>query len=184
MPPKTEEPVAPPATAAEPAAAPEEDWETRFKYLLADFENFRKRTGKERESQRLQAHAALLSRLLPLYEAARRAVEAVSRLAPTDPVRRGVELLVKEWAAVLDAEGVRPVARVGGPFVASLHEAVAEAPPTSSTPAGSVVEIVQQGYALGAALLRPAKVVVARAPPPASAAAAVSADATSPDDGE
>ena len=180
-PPKTEEPpTAPPAVPTPPEKV--EDWETRFKYLLADFENFRKRVGKERESQRIQVHAGFLVRLLPLYEAARKAREAVGHLPASDPVRRGVELLAKQWEAVLEAEGVRPVARVGGPFEASVHEAVAEALPTPRAPAGSVVEIVQQGYALGATLLRPAKVVVARAPHPASEAAAASADAETPHD--
>lgn len=182
-PPPTE--TASPATPAAPAQEPEraEDWETRFKYLLADFENFRKRVARDWEGQRQQVHAGLLGRLLPLFEAARAARDAVGRLPASDPVRRGVDLLALEWEKLLTAEGVEPVARVGSPFEADRHEAVAEAPPSRTSPAGTVVEIVQQGYRIGATLLRPAKVVVARATPPAPAPRAEDAAAPDAEDG-
>lgn len=173
VPPRADETPPQEVAAAPPPPEKEEDWETRFKYLFADFENFRRRVSKEREVQRLQVHAGLLSRLLPLYEAAHRAREAVGKLPASDPVRRGVELLAHEWGALLEAEGVTPVAAVGAPFEADRHEAVAEAPPSAEVPSGSVAEIVQQGYRMGSTLLRPAKVVVARAPPASSSAAAM-----------
>jgi len=164
-----------PAAAAAPPAAesppPDEDWATRFKYLLADFENYRKRSTKERESFRADVRAALIESLLPLHEAAAKAREAVTHLPPADPVRRGVELLSKEWQSFLDREGVVPVARVGTPFHAEWHEAVAEAPAKDARAEGTVLEIVQQGYRIGRVLLRPAKVVVARAKPAARAPA-------------
>ncbi len=159
-------PAAPAPSAGVPAAAPppEESWETRFKYLYADFENFRRRVERERASAREQVRADLLRGLLPVYEAALRAREAVERLGPSDPVRRGIDLLVTEWQAFLDGARVAPVARTGGRFDSELHEAVAEAPVGPAHPEGSIVEIVQQGYRMGSALLRPAKVVVARPP--------------------
>ncbi len=160
--------ASPPSEAAEgpPATSPKEDWETRFKYLFADFENFRKRVGRENDRARDRARAELLRALLPLYEAFEKAREATRRLPEKDPVRRGLELLDQEWEAFLVGEGVEPVARVGGTFQSELHEAVAETPVTNEHPVGTVVEVVQQGYAFPGGLLRPAKVVVAR--PPAS----------------
>ena len=159
------EPAVDPAPASEGVPPPERDWATRFKYLLADFENFRRRVDKERETVRRDVKAGVLSRILPLYEATLRAHDAVGRLPASDPVRRGMDLLVEEWEMFLENEGIEPVAVVGAPFEAAWHEAVAEAPPGARLPAGSVVEIVQQGYRLNQALLRPAKVVVARVPP-------------------
>ncbi len=160
VPPKPPETAPPLPAEAEPA----EDWETRFKYLLADFENFRRRNAREQERSRTGAKADLLRALLPLHEAFARAREAVRRHPANDPVRRGVELLVEEWEGFLTAEGVEPIARAGQPFRAEEHEAVGEAPVTPAHPEGSVVDIVQQGYRFPGGLLRLAKVVVARRP--------------------
>jgi len=153
---------APPTTAAAPAE-PKNDWETRFKYLFADFENYRRRAAKEKEATTQQARGALLRELLPLLEAFRAATGAVVHLPASDPVRRGFELLDREWATFLHHEGVEPVAEVGRPFHAGEAEAVGEAPASEISPDGTVQEIVQQGYRFYGGLLRPAKVIVARA---------------------
>jgi molecular chaperone GrpE len=153
---------APPAAPPAPASEPKEDWETRYKYLFADFENFRRRTSKERETLTRQARAAMLRELLPLLEAFRAAAGASAHLPASDPLRRGLELLDREWATFLKREGVEPVAEVGRPFRADEAEAVGEAPAGTDAPDGTVREVVQQGYRFFGGLLRPAKVVVAR----------------------
>ncbi len=167
-----------PAPAAEPgppaveAAPPVEDWATRYKYLLADFENFRRRAERDRESITRQARGAMLRELLPILEAFRTARDAMNSRPADDPVRRGLELLDKEWSTFLRHEGVEPVAKVGAPFRADEAEAVGEAPVPSGRAPGTVVEIVQQGYRFFGGLLRPAKVVVARDAPKSEAVAA------------
>ena len=175
--PKAVEPLPP-----TPGPAPTEDWATRFKYLLADFENFRRRAAREHESTRRSVRAELILGLLPLYEAAARARDATLSMPPDDPIRRGVELLAREWSAFLEGEKVRPLARAGDVFRAEQHEAIAEAPPRTDAPAGTIVEVVQQGYRLENLVLRPAKVVVARAPhetgPTGPASASVRPDTT------
>jgi len=145
------------------AAEPKEDWETRFKYLLADFENFRRRSSKERELATQQARGALLRELLPLLEAFRAASGSLAHLPPADPLRRGLELLDREWATFLRHEGVEAVAEVGRPFHSGEEEAVGDGAPTEEAPDGTVLEVVQQGYRFYGGLLRPAKVIVARA---------------------
>jgi molecular chaperone GrpE len=174
------EPTPPAAEVPAPAAEPE-DWETRFKYLFADFENFRKRAAKEREGFRRSVRGDVILAMIPSYEAAQRAREAVSRLPPNDPVRRGIDLLVREFLTFFDNEHVTPVARRGEPFRPEWHEAVAEAAPTQGARDGMVVEIIQQGYRIDALLLRPAKVVVARAPSSAEPGAAAAEAAGEPD---
>jgi molecular chaperone GrpE len=149
-----------------------EDWATRYKYLLADFENFRRRTERGKEAITRQARAGLIRELLPIFEAFRFARGAVAGLPPNDPVRHGLELLDREWNTFLKHEGVEPIASVGGPFRAEEEEAVGEAPPTTEVPEGAVAEIVQQGYRFYGGVLRPAKVVVARAPTESTTAAA------------
>ncbi len=173
--------VAPTASAVPPPdAGPKEDWETRFKYLLADFENFRRRSTKEREGAVRQARGALLRELLPLLEAFRAATEAAGHLPAHDPIRRGFELLDREWSTFLKREGVEPVTEVGQPFRADEAEAVGEVAPDATAPEGAVHEIVQQGYRFFGGLLRPAKVIVARAPAPAAPAAGAAASPEGP----
>lgn len=159
---------APPPSITPKAAAPEanDDWATRYKYLLADFENYRRRTERERESIARQTRASVLLDLLPLYEAVQGARVALASGHSAEDVRRGLDLLDREWQRLILREGVEPVAQLGAPFLADEAEAVAEAPPTGEQAEGSVVEIVQQGYRFPGGLLRPAKVVVARSARP------------------
>jgi molecular chaperone GrpE len=166
-------PVVPPerepsAPAAAPVAevSPSDDLELRFKYLFADFENFRRRSERDREQARREGRVGVLRHLLPLLEASERATEAARTLAPTHPLRTGLDLLAREWEALQKAEHLAPVARVADPFRSEEHEAVAEVVPPPHTADGAVVEIIQQGYRCDAGLIRAAKVVVARVPPP------------------
>jgi molecular chaperone GrpE len=158
--------LAEPAPSAGPPAAPEvrppADWETRFKYLFADFENFRKRVTRERESVRLGAEAEVLRTILPILEAFEKAREFVRKAPPSDPVRQGMELLGREWDGFLNQEGLRPVARIGGKVNAEDHEVVGEAFAPRSQAPGTIAEVVQQGYRFKGGLLRPAKVLLAR----------------------
>jgi molecular chaperone GrpE len=156
------EPIPPAASPPTESPAPVDDWATRFKYLLADFENYRKRTERERGTIRRAAHAELIRTLLPLYETFGMALEAIARLPKDDPLRKGLELFAEEWKEFFESEHIEPVARPGDRFSAEDHEAVAEAPVTPDHREGTVVEVVQQGYRSAHGLLRPAKVVVAR----------------------
>jgi len=139
-----------------------QDWATRYKYLLADFDNFRRRVDRDRESISRQARAALVRELLPIIEAFRVARETLNHLPATDPTRKGLEMLDHEWTTFLKHEGVEPVAVAGKPFRPDEAEAVGEAPADPAHPDGSVAQIVQQGYRFYGGLLRPAKVLVAR----------------------
>ncbi|MGI0071722.1 MAG: nucleotide exchange factor GrpE [Thermoplasmata archaeon] len=162
---------APTAASTPPPTEPTEDWATRYKYLLADFENYRRRSERDRETISRQSRAGMLRELLPILEGFRAAREAVGTLPSDDSVRRGMELLEREWATFLKHEGVEPIAKVGAPFRADEAEAVGEAPVTAPAPDGSVVEVVQQGYRFFGGLLRPAKVIVGRRAPESGAAA-------------
>jgi molecular chaperone GrpE len=150
----------------EPAALAVEDWATRYKYLLADFENYRRRSERERETITRQSRAGMLRELLPILEAFRTAREALNHLPASDPVRRGLEILDREWMTFLKHEGVEPVATLGHPFRADEAEAVGDTAADEQHPGGTVAEIVQQGYRFFGGLLRPAKVIVARAATP------------------
>jgi molecular chaperone GrpE len=158
----------PPAPEPTAPTSPEEEWATRYRYLLADFENFRRRAEREREGASRQARAGMVRELLPILEAFRTARNALEHLPTTDPIRKGLELVDREWMKFLKHEGVEPVVEVGHAFRPEEAEAVGEAPASAEHPDGTVAEIVQQGYRFFGGLLRPAKVVVARGrtPPP------------------
>ena len=166
--------VPPPPTEAAPS--PAEDWSTRYRYLLADFENFRRRVERDREAITRQARAGMLRELLPIFEAFRAAQEALNHLPSGDPVRQGLELLDREWMTFFKHEGVEPVAQAGRPFRADEAEAVGETSPDPQHPSGTVTEVVQQGYRFFGGLLRPAKVVVARSPPAPAGSVPVSSE--------
>ena len=181
-------PEAPPAPTREeertPRSAPEEDWATQYKYLLADFENYRKRVDREREGAQTRIRGALLKGLLPIYEGFERARElAGGPGVEPNGLKRGLDLLEAEWQRLLQQEGVSPVATVGSPFAPQEEEAVAEVGANAERPDGVVAEIVQQGYRFRGGLLRPAKVVVARAAP-SVAAPEISAGDEPPGPGE
>jgi molecular chaperone GrpE len=158
-----------PEAAAPQAESPPEDWATRYKYLFADFENFRRRAERDREGITRQARGAMLRELLPILEAFRSARESAAKLPSDDPLRRGMDLLDREWSTFLRHEGVEPVAKVGAAFRPDEAEAVGEAPVEGKATPGAVVEVVQQGYRFFGGLLRPAKVIVGRAAPAAEA---------------
>ena len=152
------------------------DWESRFRYLLADFDNFRRRTERDRTGARVEAEANLLRRLIPLVEGFQNAEAAGKALPPSDPLRRGLELLGRELETVMRSVGFVPVARVGDSFRPEEHEAVGEIVATTDVSDGAVAEIVQQGYRFQGGLLRPAKVLVARAAKGAEAPSAPPAE--------
>ncbi len=161
-PPVSEARTPTPADPSVPVVEPTEDWANRYRYLLADFENFRRRTERSREAITRQARAGVIRELLPIFEASRSARMAVATLPPSDPVRHGIELLDREWSTFLKHEGVEPIATVGEPFRPEEEEAVGEAPVSEGIAEGAVAEIVQQGYRFYGGVLRPAKVAVAR----------------------
>jgi molecular chaperone GrpE len=159
-----------PGSRPEPPEKP--DWETRYRYLLADFDNYRKRAQRELGQAVERAKGELLLRTIDLHEG----IEKVLETLPSDSgaLREGLELILRNFSEFLRSESVEPVARRGEPFHPGFHEAVGQIPATPEAPAGTVAVIVQQGYRGPSGLLRPAKVLVAEAPtapenPPAEA---------------
>jgi molecular chaperone GrpE len=171
------EPVDPPQEAPVAAGAPPEpgtpdDWATRYKYLLADFENYRRRAERDRENLSRQVRGAMIREMLPIWEAFRSGREATAKLPTDNPLRKGFDLLEREWSTFLKHEGVEPVVDIGAPFRPEEAVAVGEAPASEQAPEGTVAEIVQQGYRFFGGIVRPAKVIVARRSAGPDAAAA------------
>jgi len=153
------------ALRAERDARAREAAEAQDRYLrtLAEFENFRRRTTREREDWRRQAQEALLTEILPALDNFDRAL-AVPPARGTDPAfRTGVELIHREFLTALERLGVRPFVSVGQPFDPTRHEAVSRVERADVEDHTVVAETVR-GYQFQDRVLRPAQVVVAVQP--------------------
>jgi molecular chaperone GrpE len=156
------------AGAAVAAELPAEDLKRQrdeYKDLLlrktAEFENFRKRTDRERQALGEAAAADLLQELLPLVDDLERALKAEAGSEGAEAYRRGVELIHRQLTEVLRKRGVRPIEALGTDFDPNYHQAVAHEPSARHRD-GEVIEEFRRGYMLGDRLLRPSMVKVAK----------------------
>jgi molecular chaperone GrpE len=160
------------ALRAERDARAREAAEAQDRYLrtLADFENFRRRTGREREDWRRQAQEALLREVLPALDNFDRALSAPAAPGADPAFRTGVELIHRDFLAALERLGVRPFVAVGQPFDPTRHEAVSRVERTDVDDHTVVAEPLR-GYLFQERVLRPAQVVVAVHPAGAASGA-------------
>jgi molecular chaperone GrpE len=130
----------------------------------ADFDNYRKRTERERGDTYQRMVGDVVGKLLPVMDNLRRALEAEALWEKSESKEfahflHGVQLIYKQLNDVLEDLGVQPVAAVGHPFDPHLHEAVATEPSGDVEP-DTVTQELLRGYLLGGKLLRPAMVKV------------------------
>jgi molecular chaperone GrpE len=127
----------------------------------ADFENYRKRTAREKEAAQARGVGRLARELLPALDNLERALAAAAADANADEqLIEGLRLVQRELLAALERVGVERYAAQGEVFDPELHEAVAHQP-FDGAQAGAIVEVYQAGYRLGAVVIRPARVLVA-----------------------
>ena len=148
--------------AAEAGDVQRELQELREKYLrlAAEYENFRKRTAKERQEAHLRGQADMLRGMID-------ALDDLGRFAHVDPattdaktVVEGVEMVEKKLFKTLAGHGLEIINPVGHPFDPALHEAVMTEPASSKEEDHLVARVFQVGYLFNGQLLRPARVVV------------------------
>ena len=136
-----------------------------FKDLLlrktAEFENYRKRTDRERSAMFENAAAGVLEEMLPLVDDLERALTADTGGEATASFRRGVELIHRQLAEILRKRGVTPIEALGADFDPHFHQAVAYEPAEGRRD-GEIIEEFRRGYMLGERLLRPSMVKVAK----------------------
>lgn len=162
----------PPGTAADPASAEApatdrsvQDELDRCRDLLlrgaAEFDNYRKRTERERREQADRSLSGFLLDLLLVLDDFERALNADAGRGSMDAYRQGVEIIHRQLLDVLKKRGVRLIDAVGTPFDPHLHQAVATEIVEEGRD-GEVLEELRRGYMFGERLLRPAMVKVAR----------------------
>lgn len=132
----------------------------KYVRLHAEFDNFRKRTAKERLELIEHAAAGTLKHMLPVMDDLERAITNNVTLTDVNALKQGFELIHQKLAGILAVQGLKPMAAKGEVFDADLHEAIAQAPAPTPDLRGRVLDVVENGYTLHDKVVRFAKVVV------------------------
>ncbi|MDR1406187.1 MAG: nucleotide exchange factor GrpE [Prevotellaceae bacterium] len=147
------------ATAEEPTTEEKlAEAEDNYLRLVAEFDNFRKRTAKERLELLITAGSDVISGLLPVLDDFERALAAMQ--AAGTPETEGVKLIYDKLYGYLQSKGLQRIEAIGATMNTDLHEAIAKIPAPAAGQKGNVIDEVQCGYTLNGKIIRYAKVVV------------------------
>ena len=161
---KQNEETAEPSETDKLTAALEELETVKDKYLrlVAEFDNYRKRTLKEKTELILNGGEKVLSTLLPILDDLDRASQNMETSDDVATLKEGVSLIIDKLAKTLAAQGLQKMKTVGEAFNTDFHEAVALIPAQEEAQKNHVIDCVQPGYLLNEKVIRHAKVVVAQ----------------------
>ncbi|MFT3936578.1 MAG: nucleotide exchange factor GrpE [Chitinophagaceae bacterium] len=138
------------------------EWKDKYLRLVAEFDNFRKRTAREKLEQAQTAGKDVITSLLDVLDDSERAQKQLETSNDVAAVKEGVLLVFNKLRNSLQAKGLKPMTSVGQEFNPDLHEAITEIPAPTPETAGKVLDEVQKGYYLNDKIIRFAKVVVGK----------------------
>lgn len=144
----------------EQAQATIEDQKDKYLRLSAEFDNYRKRTMKEKAELILNGGEKSISSILPVIDDFERAIKMMESATDVNAVKEGVELIYQKFMAVMAQNGVKAIETKGQPLDTDYHEAIAVVPAPSEELKGKILDCVQTGYMLNDKVIRHAKVVV------------------------
>ncbi|MBR5083557.1 MAG: nucleotide exchange factor GrpE [Prevotella sp.] len=132
------------------------------KYLrkCAEFENFRRRSIKEKAELILNGGEKVITKILPVIDDMERAIENGKKTEDVATLRDGMELIYKKFLKILEGEGVKTIETLDKDFNVDYHEAIAMVPGVEDEKKGKVIDCVQTGYTLNDKVIRYAKVAV------------------------
>ena len=136
-----------------------DEWKQKYLYMSAEFENYKKRTLKDRIEFSKMANSEIMSALLPVLDDFERSVKAFEKVQ-NNAALEGVVLIQHKLRSVLEHKGLKPMDSVGQDFDVELHEAITNLPVDDELKKGKVVEELERGYLLNDKILRHAKVAV------------------------
>lgn len=131
-----------------------------YMFLLAEFDNFKKRTLKEKSELLKNAAESTLKGLLPIVDDFERGLDAIKDTSDAQSVKEGMELIYNKLVKYLESNGVKAIESTGAAFDPDLHEAIAMVPTPDEEQKGKVIDTVSKGYMLNDKVLRHAKVAV------------------------
>ena len=140
----------------------EENAELKDKWLrsVAEFENYRKRTLKERAELILNGGEKVITAILPILDDMERAIANGSKTEDPQVLREGMELIYQKFMKTLESQNVTKIDTKDADFDTDLHEAVAMVPGMGDDKKGKVIDCLQEGYKLNDKVIRHAKVAV------------------------
>lgn len=130
---------------------------------LADFDNFRKRARREQIDAEKKGREDILKDLLPVFDNLERATLHAEKATDVQSVAEGIKMVIRQFTDTLGKLGVERIESLGQPFDPSIHEAIQQLETAEFTP-GTIAAEIQGGYRAQDRLIRPALVVVAKAP--------------------
>ena len=136
------------------------EWQDKYLRLQAEFDNFRKRTLREKMELVQSGSAECVKNFLPLMDDLQRALEAIEKSNDLEALREGVKLIAQKFRETLKKQNVKEIEALGLELDTDHHEAVARFD-AGKEKKGKIVDVVQPGYKMGDKVLRFAKVVVA-----------------------
>jgi len=144
----------------EAAKAEIEQLKTQILYKTAEFDNYRKRTLKEKAELILNGGEKVVSAILPIIDDMERAIENGAKTDDIAVVREGMELIYHKMMKALEGLGVKEIETQDADFNTDVHEAVAMVPGMGDDKKGKVIDCLQKGYQLNDKVIRHAKVAV------------------------
>lgn len=131
-----------------------------YLFLMAEFDNFRKRTIKEKGDIIRNAAESVLKGLLPIVDDFERGLAALATTDDADAAKQGMQLIYNKLIKYLEQNGVKPIESTGADFNPDLHEAIAMVPTDNEEMKGKVIDTPTKGYTINDKVLRYAKVAV------------------------
>ena len=138
------------------------DMKDKYLRTAAEFDNYRKRTIKEKAELIKNGGEKTISAILPVIDDFERAISNIDKTDDREAVRQGIELIYQKFLKTLSQQGLEKMEPVGQTFDTDFHEAIALVPAAEEGQKGKVIDCVQTGYKLNDKVIRHAKVVVAQ----------------------
>jgi molecular chaperone GrpE len=137
-----------------------EESNDKFLRLYAEFDNYKRRTMKEKAEILQTAGKDVMLALLPVIDDFERAMKASENASDLKAYKEGIELIHNKFSSILQARGLKPVESIGNDFNVDLHEAITNIPAPNEEMKGKVIDETEKGYTLNGHVIRFAKVIV------------------------
>jgi len=132
----------------------------KYLRLTAEFDNFRKRSLKEKMELVKSAGEDILINILPVMDNFERAMQSMGDESKEEAVKEGIEIIYNNFKEFLSQRGIKEIEAVGNDFDTDLHEAITKIPAPKKDQKGKVIDVIEKGYELHGKVIRFAKVVI------------------------
>lgn len=136
------------------------EWHDKYLRLSAEFDNYRKRTLKEKADLLRLANEDLLKDILSVIDDFERGIDTMDKSEDLDALKQGIHLIYNKFGEFIKQKGLKEIEALEKPFDIDYHEAVTKIPAPAEKLKGSVVDVIEKGYILNEKVIRYAKVVV------------------------